>query len=141
MDDKSNLNHRGWGGGGLGQLSQPATRGKRTRHKMTLNQPPDLEKTRNTFLFRKSHFTHRVDVSFNQIVFLRLQDQVVSSEGDDSRLPAAPGNLREAVGVQAPTRQDVTAPHPVALLIQAEQITSLNISKRMYFYKFLPFCL
>lgn len=73
-------------------------------------------------------FPHRVDVSLDQIVFLRFQDQVVSSERDDSRLPAAPGNLREAVGVQASTRQDVPAPHLVALLIQAEQIRSFQVS-------------
>lgn len=72
------------------------------------------------FLARNGDFTHGVDVSFDQIMFLRLQDQIVSSEGDDPRLPAAPGNLREAVRVQASTRQDVPAPHLVALLIQAE---------------------
>lgn len=132
----------GMGGRGL-HLLQPATRGRLTLHKMTLNSPADTENR-----IRKAHFnlekgdsTHRVDVSFHQIVFLWLQDQVVSSEGDDSRLPATPGDLREAVGVQASTRQDVPAPHLGALLIQAEQIRSFQISSTVvltgFFYLFV----
>lgn len=37
--------------------------------------------------------THRVDVPFDQIVFLWLQHQIISSERDDARLPAAAGYL------------------------------------------------
>ena len=41
--------------------------------------------------------THRVDVSFDQVVFLWFQDQVVSPEGDDPRVPIAAGYLGQAV--------------------------------------------
>lgn len=60
--------------------------------------------------------THRVDVPFDQIVFLWLQHQIISSERDDARFPAAAGYLREAVRVEASAGQDVTAPHLVTLV-------------------------
>lgn len=41
--------------------------------------------------------THRVDIAFDEVVLLRLQHQVVSSEGDDTRLGAAARDLGEPV--------------------------------------------
>lgn len=60
--------------------------------------------------------SYRVDVSFDQIVLLRLQDQVISPEGNDPRLPAASRYLRQTIRVQTTTGQDVTAPHLVPLV-------------------------
>lgn len=41
--------------------------------------------------------TYRVDISLDQIMFLWLQDQIISSEGDDSWLRTASRNLGQAV--------------------------------------------
>lgn len=59
--------------------------------------------------------THGVNVPFDQIVFLWLQHQVVSSERNDARLPAAARYLRQSVRVEAPAGQHVAAAHLVTL--------------------------
>lgn len=88
--------------------------------------------------------TYRVDVSFDQIVFLGFQHQIISSEGDDPRLPAASRDLRQAVRVQASTGQDVTTLHLVALLTRHKQQMHTVQMRRCFYVRFisvLPFCL
>lgn len=85
--------------------------------------------------------TYRVDISFDQIVFLWLQNQIISSEGDDPRLPTASRYLWQAVWVQASTGQDITTPHLVALLKQYNANDGNNRTQSKHCDAFICKCL
>lgn len=59
--------------------------------------------------------THGVNVPFDQVVFLWLQHQVIASERDNARLPAAARYLRQSVRVEASAGQHVATSHLITL--------------------------